>query len=190
MIPMKNFIELMLLYSYFQSLEVVSRQIGGVKVDLSHTDQNSSSKPFESVDKETQMAAMQMISDYGFSNKVLLQEDLFPYLQKQRRGWNISDDPTIHQRILIYQNRLLNHLLHPNVLLRMTNSSLYGNEYKLPDYMIDLRKSIFQSDMYGDVSTVRQNLQLTYINRLLSMAVLNQDMIIFQRLLLIIILIG
>lgn len=157
-----------LVYSYFQSLEVVSRQIGGVKVDLSHTDQNSSSKPFESVDKETQMAAMQMISDYGFSNKVLLQEDLFPYLQKQRRGWNISDDPTIHQRILIYQNRLLNHLLHPNVLLRMTNSSLYGNEYKLPDYMIDLRKSIFQSDMYGDVSTVRQNLQITYINRLLS----------------------
>ena len=54
-----------LVYSYFQSLEVVSRQIGGVKVDLSHTDQNSSSKPFESVDKETQMAAMQMISDYG-----------------------------------------------------------------------------------------------------------------------------
>ena len=157
-----------LVYSYFQSLEVVSRQIGGVKVDLSHTDQNSSSKPFESVDKETQMAAMQMISDYGFSNKVLLQEDLFPYLQKQRRGWSISDDPTIHQRILIYQNRLLNHLLHPNVLLRMTNSSLYGNEYKLPDYMIDLRKSIFQSDMYGDVSTVRQNLQITYINRLLS----------------------
>ena len=157
-----------LVYSYFQSLEVVSRQIGGVKVDLAHTHQNSSSKPFESVDKETQMAAMQMISDYGFSNKVLLQEDLFPYLQKQRRGWSISDDPTIHQRILIYQNRLLNHLLHPNVLLRMTNSSLYGNEYKLPDYMIDLRKSIFQSDMYGDVSTVRQNLQITYINRLLS----------------------
>ena len=43
-----------LVYSYFQSLEVVSRQIGGVKVDLSHISQNSASKPFESVDKETQ----------------------------------------------------------------------------------------------------------------------------------------
>ena len=30
-----------LVYSYFQSLEVVSRQIGGVKVDLSHISQNS-----------------------------------------------------------------------------------------------------------------------------------------------------
>jgi hypothetical protein len=157
-----------LVHSYFQSLEVVSRQIGGVKVDLSHTDQNTSSKPFESVDKNIQMAAMKIISEYGFSNKVLLQENLFPYLQKQRRGWSISDDPTIHQRILMYQNRLLDHLLHPRVLLRMTNSSLYGNEYRLPDYMIDLRKSIFQTDMHGDVITVRQNLQITYVNRLLS----------------------
>ena len=46
-----------LVYSYFQSLEVVSRQIGGVKVDLSHISQNSASKPFESVDKETQKSS-------------------------------------------------------------------------------------------------------------------------------------
>ena len=34
--------------------------------------------------------------------------------------------------------------------------------------MIDLRKSIFQSDMNDDVTTVRQNLQISYVNRLLS----------------------
>ena len=34
--------------------------------------------------------------------------------------------------------------------------------------MIDLRKSIFQSDMNGNVTTVRQNLQISFINRLLS----------------------
>ena len=157
-----------LVYSYFQALNVVSRQIGGVKVDLSHTDQKSSVKPFESVEKNKQKEAMRIISEYGFSNKVLLQEDLFPYLQKQRRGFSISDDPTIHQRVLVYQNRLLDHLLNAKVLLRITNSSLYGNEYKLPSYMIDLRRSIFQSDMNGDVSTVRQNLQITYINRLIN----------------------
>ena len=55
-----------LVYSYFQSLEVVSRQIGGVKVDLSHISQNSTKKPFESVDKETQKQAMEIISEYGF----------------------------------------------------------------------------------------------------------------------------
>ena len=157
-----------LLYSYFQALDVVSRQIGGVKVDLSHTDQNATVKPFESVDKNTQKQAMRIISEYGFSNNVLLQEDLFPYLQKQRRGFSISADPTIHQNILSNQNRLLNHLLHPRVLLRITNSNLYGNEYELADYMIDLRKSIFESDMNGNITTVRQNLQTSYVNRLLS----------------------
>ena len=50
-----------LVYSYFQSLEVVSRQIGGVKVDLSHISQKSEKKPFESVDKETQKKA------YGYN---------------------------------------------------------------------------------------------------------------------------
>tara|TARA_Y100000739_G_C20457225_1_gene395096 strand:+ start:30 stop:662 length:633 start_codon:yes stop_codon:yes gene_type:complete len=156
------------MYSYFQALEVVSRQIGGVKVDSSHTDQNSSIKPFQSVDKDTQKKALSIISKYGFSNKALLHKDIFPYLQKQRRGFSISDDPTIHQRILVYQNRLLSHLLHPKVLLRITNSVLYGNSYNLPDYMIDLRKSIFQSDMNNDISTVRQNLQISYVNKLIS----------------------
>ena len=157
-----------LVYSYYQALNVVSRQIGGVKVDLAHTDQNTEVKPFVSVDKETQKKALKIISEYGFSNKMLLQPDLFPYLQKQRRGFNVSTDPAIHQRILTYQNRLLDHLLNNKVLTRMTNSALYGNEYELPYYMIDLRKSVFDSDLNSDISTVRQNLQTAYVNRLLN----------------------
>jgi hypothetical protein len=157
-----------LIYSYFNALEIVSRQIGGVHVDLSHINQNTIVKPFESVELEKQLKAMKVISEYGFSNKVLLQEDIFPFLQSQRRGFSISSDPTIHQRILTYQNRLLSQLLHHNVLQRITNSELYGNEYSLTNYMIDLRNSIFKSDMQKNVSTIRQNLQINYINRLLS----------------------
>ena len=156
-----------LVYSYYQTLNIVSRQIGGVKVDLSHINQKSTNKPFECVDEKTQKEALALIAKYGFSNKMLLQKDLIPYLQTQRRGFKVSTDPTIHQRILSYQNRLLNHLLHPNVLLRFSNSSLYGNDYKLPYYMIDLRNSIFESDFNTDISTIRQNLQTTYVNRLL-----------------------
>jgi hypothetical protein len=33
--------------------------------------------------------------------------------------------------------------------------------------MIDLRNSIFKSDLNTDVSTIRQNLQTAYVNRLL-----------------------
>ena len=158
-----------LLYSYYQALNIVSRQIGGVKVDLSHTDQNSLNQPFEAVEKETQKRALDIIAEYGFSNKILLEPDVFPFLQKQRRGFSISADPEIHQRILTYQNRLLDHLLHPKVLLRITNSNLYGNDYKLPYYMIDLRNSIFKSDLNKNITTVRQNLQINYVNRLLFM---------------------
>ena len=155
-------------YSYYQALNIVSRKIGGVKIDLSHTNQVTTKKPFESVDKDVQKKAMDVIAKYGFSNKILLQEDILPYLQKQRRGFSISSDPTIHQRVLTYQNRLLDHLLHPKVLMRISNSTLYGNNYKLPYFMIDLRNSIFQSDFNTNITSIRQNLQINYVKRLLA----------------------
>ena len=157
-----------LLYSYYQCLNVVSRQIGGVMVDLSHIDQNSDEKPFVPVEIKKQKEALEMISKYGFSNRIVLGSEIFPYLQKQRRGFSISNDPEVMQRVLSYESRLLDHLLHPKVLFRMTNSTYYGNIYSVPDYMIDLRKSVFSFDMNTNVTAVRQNLQIEYVNRLLS----------------------
>ncbi len=157
-----------LLFSYYQSLNIISRQIGGVEVDLAHTDQNSLAKPFKSVEKAIQIEALNILAEYGFSNKILLSPESIPFLQKQRRGFTVSKDPNIHQLVLAYQNRLLDHLLHPKVLQRITNSSLYGNKYQISEYLIDLRKAIFEEDMYSDVSTIRQNLQISYVNRLLS----------------------
>ena len=55
-----------LVFSYYQALNIATRQIGGVNIDLSHTDQNSDKKPFESVDKKTQQKAMSIISKYWF----------------------------------------------------------------------------------------------------------------------------
>ena len=137
-------------------------------VDLSHIDQNSDEKPFVPVEIKKQKEALEMISKYGFSNRIVLGSEIFPYLQKQRRGFSISNDPEVMQRVLSYQSRLLDHLLHPKVLFRMTNSTYYGNIYSVPDYMIDLRKSVFSFDMNTNVTAVRQNLQIEYVNRLLS----------------------
>tara|TARA_B100000941_G_C28385166_1_gene489599 strand:- start:611 stop:880 length:270 start_codon:yes stop_codon:yes gene_type:complete len=36
--------------------------------------------------------------------------------------------------------------------------------------MIDLRKSIFESDFNSNISTIRQNLQVEYVNRLIGIA--------------------
>ena len=156
-----------LVYSYYQSLNIVSRQIGGVHIDLSKTTQKTDKKPFKSVSEKDQKKAMNILNKYAFSNKFLLQPDLIPYLQSQRRGFKVSEDPSIHQRILTYQNRLLDQLLHPNVLQRITNSSLYGNKYTLTKYMIDLRNSLFKDDFNSNISTIRQNIQISYVNRLI-----------------------
>ena len=49
----------------------------------------------------------------------------------------------------------------------MTNSTLYGNEYDITEFMIDLRKSIFDNDFNTSVSSIRQFLQISYVNRLI-----------------------
>ena len=157
-----------LFYSYFQSLGIVSRQIGGVNVDRSTVDQQSTKDPFMPVSKELQKKAMQVIQEYGFSNKILLDKEFYSYLQSQRRGFQVSSDPRILQMISYSQNRLLSHLLHRAVLQRISNSTLYGNSYDLSEYMIDLRNSIFLDDMYTNITITRQNLQLSYINKLIN----------------------
>jgi hypothetical protein len=139
-----------------------------VNVDRSCVNQQSSKKPFQPVSKELQKKAMQVIQDYGFSDKILLDKQFYSYLQNQRRGFQVSSDPNILQMISSSQNRLLSHLLHRTVLQRISNTTLYGNSYDLTEYMIDLRNSIFQDDINTNISITRQNLQLNYIHKLLN----------------------
>ena len=163
-----------LLGSYFTCLDIISRQIGGVYVDRSFINQKSSNKPFTPVPYSIQTAAMDALSEYGFSDKkLLINEDIFSYLQSQRRGFNFrssGEDPKILSTILLRQNRLLSQLLNPRVLTRINNSSLYGNKYTLAEYMIDLRKAIFMQDMFSSVSKIRQNIQVSYLNQLLNIS--------------------
>ena len=66
------------------------------------------------------------------------------------------------------QKNILNHLLHQNVLKRLTDSGLYGNKYSLDEFMSDLTAAIYKEDMRGDVNTFRQNLQTEYTKRLIN----------------------
>ena len=162
-----------LLSSYFGSLDIISRQIGGVKVDRSFYGQETDMKPFTPVNKEKQKESLEAIRKYGFSDEFILNNnDLYPYLQDQRRGFNFKytgEDPKLLEYIQSRQNRILSHLLNSNVLRRINNSTLYGNNYTITEYMIDLRNSVFQDDFNRDITIVRQNLQITYINKLIDM---------------------
>jgi hypothetical protein len=52
---------------------------------------------------------------------------------------------------------------------RLTDSRLYGNKYSVTDMLTDLTNAVFKEDLNGNVNTFRQNLQLLYVKRLVSM---------------------
>lgn len=115
---------------------------------------------------------MNALSRYVFApNAFEAPNELYNYLASQRRGFNFRspEDPKIHNQVLDYQKRVLSHLLHYNTLQRITDSELYGNDYKLSSMMTDLNNAIFKADISGSVNSFRQNLQLEYTEMLLDM---------------------
>lgn len=156
---------------HFTALKVISRQIAGVNVNRALVGQNTNSKPFDPVSYKDQKAAMDALSTYGFApNAFEKAEVLYPYLQQQRRGFNTpyrGEDPKIHERVLGIQKSILGQLMHPSVLNRMVNSSLYGNTYALSSYFTDLNNAMFKADKNRSVNSFRQNLQVAYVNKLI-----------------------
>ncbi len=71
--------------------------------------------------------------------------------------------------VLTVHKAVLDHMLHPVVLRRITDSRQYGNQYRLGSVVEDLTNAIFSDDMPRSVNTYRQNLQLEYVNRLIAM---------------------
>lgn len=159
-----------LLSQFSRSIGVLAHQIGGVYVNRSVSGQPGADVPFVPVSLETQQRAMDGIAQHLFAPNALEgSEELYSYLQAQRRLWNFwgeTEDPKIHQWLLSMQRGVLAHLLHPTVMTRITDSRLYGNEYALAEMMEDLTSAIFDADRRGDVNTFRQNLQVEYVSRL------------------------
>ncbi len=156
---------------YGNALNGISRHIGGIYVDRSMVGQEgATAKPFTPVAYEDQKRAMKALVKYGFSPTAFnFPSELYNYLQTQRRGFNHfgkTEDPKIHSRTLGMQTRVLNFLMDETVLKRITNSELYGNKYALSEMMTDLTNGIFEADLRTSVSSMRQNLQVEYVNRL------------------------
>lgn len=156
---------------YGTQIRIMTRQIAGVKFDRSYSNQESNTLPLEPVSAIEQKTAMTALAKYAFAPDAFnAPADLYNYLYGQRRGFDHfrnSEDPKLHNRVLLLQEECLNHLLHQNVLLRVSDSQLYGNAYSLAEYMTDLTDAIFKDDLYKSVNTQRQNLQINYVERLI-----------------------
>ncbi|WP_308992528.1 zinc-dependent metalloprotease [Mariniflexile litorale] len=154
------------------SANIISRFIGGVYIDRAMADQIGETQPYTPVSLKDQKRAMSALSKYVFAPDAFdAPNDLYNYLAMQRRGFNFRtpEDPKIHNQVLTYQKNVLNHILHYHTLQRISDSELYGNEYKLSAFMTDLNHAIFKADIYGNVNSFRQNLQLEYTGMLIGM---------------------
>ena len=153
-----------------QMAHSVSRYIGGVMVDRSFVGQETTNKPFTPVSSAYQKKAMAFLTKNIFAPDAFKNDAvLFPYLQLQRRGFNFfgtSEDIKPQNTILAIQVGLFSHLLSPNTMTRINNSTLYGNTYTSADMMSDLTSAVFAADLKTNVNLYRLNLQTEYVKGL------------------------
>jgi hypothetical protein len=155
------------------SATTISRYIGGVHVNRAMIGQPGATTAFVPVALSDQERAMAALRRHIFAPDVFSgSEDLYQHLRQQRRSFNfygLTEDPKLHALMLAVHKAVLEHLLHPVVLTRITDSRQYGNKYHLSSVMEDLTNAIFSDDLKSNVNTFRQNLQMEYVNRLIAM---------------------
>jgi len=153
-----------------QMAQAVSRYVGGVMVDRSFVGQETTTKPFTPVNEAYQKKAMALLAKYVFAPDAFKGDAaLFPYLQSQRRGFNFfgnGEDLKAQTIILNMQVGLFAHLMSPNTLTRINNSTLYGNTYSSAEMMNDLTNAVFAADLKTNVNLYRLNLQTEYVKGL------------------------
>lgn len=157
------------------ALAAISRFVGGVYVERAMQGQAPNAVPLKPVEAAKQRAALAALAKYAFAPDTLAAPpELYAHLQQQRRGFDHRDegeDPKVHDRIFKMQRSLLDHLLHSGTLQRLMDTTLYGNEVTPDEVLNTLTNAICTGDDPAKpVSMMRQNLQLDYLNRLLSIA--------------------
>ncbi|MEM9171546.1 MAG: zinc-dependent metalloprotease [Pseudomonadota bacterium] len=156
--------------SWARNAAVTSRYIGGVYLNRAMVGQPGAGAPYTPVEEDTQRRALEVLSRQVFAPNVMASaEPAFRYIARQRRGFNFfsgTEDPKIHAAALTVQGAVLDHLLHPAVMQRLTDTALYGNTYTLAEHVDGLTDAVFAADARGDVNSVRQNLQVDYVERL------------------------
>ncbi|MGV3761105.1 zinc-dependent metalloprotease [Parapedobacter sp.] len=174
--PNQGYQELLQRYGQLNSqrasmASAISRYIGGVYVDRSFVGQETDAQPYTPVPLDIQKKAMALLGKYVYAPDAFETDyALFPYLQRQRRGFNFfssTEDYKPQNTFRSLQVSTLSHILHPTTLARISNSSLYGNTYSVTEVMKDLTANIFEADLGGNVNLIRQNLQTDYVKALI-----------------------
>jgi len=148
-------------------LETVAQQIGGVYVNKISSTQDDRTI-LEAVPYDKQKQAMALLADKVFANGSMNYDSKILANLMYERGTRSSsgnNDPDFHALVLSSQSNILRNILHPEVMKRLVNSSLYGNTYMPAEVLSDLNEAIFVSRETPD--TFKRNLQATYVDLLI-----------------------
>ena len=147
----------------------IAMYVGGIKIDRSFVGQSSSTAPFVPVPAEYQKKALDVLNTYIFSpNAFDADSYIFPYLQRQRRGFNFfgdPEDPKPELTAYYMQSFILECLMNEYTMGRANRTTLYGGSYPSANIMNDLTNIVFDADINGDVNLYRQNLQTEYVKK-------------------------
>lgn len=159
-----------LLRQIHTSAEIISRQVGGIYTNRGFMS-DKQMNPYEVVPYKIQKESVNILSEYYFnSDKFILPPNIASKLQRERRGFDFygkTEDPKIHKMILKGQKKVLKHFTNSRVLKRLTDSSLYGNEYLPNELLKDLTSSIFKESRSRKLNGIDQNLQNYFLKRLI-----------------------
>ena len=148
----------------------IAMHIGGVKIDRSFVGQNPSTAPFIPVPAEHQKKALDILNTYIFApNAFDADTYLFPYLQRQRRGFDFfgtPEDPKPELTVYYLQSYVMECLLNEYSLARANRTTLYGGSYPSANIMNDVTAIVFDADLKSDVNLYRQNLQTEYVKKI------------------------
>ena len=162
-------------YSLFRTkgrfLETVAQQIGGVYINKIASSQDEFVS-LEPVPYEKQKQAFELLQREVFSNgamnydskilaNLVFERDSVSYYA----SFGDNNDPDFHEIVLASQSNILQNILHPAVMKRLVNSSLYGNQYLPNEVLNDLNSAIFITGEEPD--TFKKNLQSTYVEFLI-----------------------
>ena len=155
----------------------VSRLIGGVYSNRIVNGQQGELTPYEAVAYKDQKRAMNLITTKLLSNNSFsFDSDLLKLLQPEKRAAynpneDANDDPKLHDSVLGMQENVLRHILSPTVMLRLSDSSQYGNKYSPSEVLEDIYNGIFIPQEIPN--SFKRNLQSSYIDGLIG--ALNSD---------------
>jgi hypothetical protein len=179
-----------LLGDYGQAMFFVARNVGGVYVSRSHKGDKDARDPFVVVDATKQREALALLESNVFGDKPFaFPPELYNHLAASR--WNhwgtqtpTRTDYPAHGIVLMWQERVLDQLLSSLTLTRLHDSELKTapetDAFTTAELLERLTAAIFsETESLGEgefttrkpaVSSLRRNLQRTYLKRLGNLA--------------------